>query len=66
MKDREHSSTIYTVDVLDTGVFGDSGEVKVTATNKRDYWNNVLLPEVKCLDAEYYLFGPVLIPRLSA
>jgi len=45
VKDREHSSTIYTVDVLDNGVFGDSGEAKVTATNKREYWRNTLLPD---------------------
>ena len=46
MKDREHSSTIYTVDVSENGVFGDSGEARVTTGNKRDYWRNTLLPDV--------------------
>ena len=44
--DREHSSTIYTVDVLENGVFGDSGEERVTTSNKRQYWRNSLQPEV--------------------
>jgi hypothetical protein len=46
VKDREHSSTIYTVDVLEDGVFGDSGEYRVTSRNKREYWKNTLQPEV--------------------
>jgi hypothetical protein len=43
---RENSSTIYTVDVLEDGVFRDSGQAKVTARNKREYWKNTLLPKV--------------------
>jgi len=43
----EDSSVIYTVDVLENGVFGDSGTVTVTSRTKRDYWNNTLLPERK-------------------
>jgi hypothetical protein len=46
VKDREHSSTIYMVDVLENGVFGDSGEARVTTGNKTDYWRNTLLPDV--------------------
>jgi hypothetical protein len=46
VKNREHSSTIYTVDVLENGVFGDSGEAQVTSKNKREYWRDTLLPEV--------------------
>jgi hypothetical protein len=46
VKDREHSSIIHTVDVLDNGVFGDSGEYRVTSRNKREYWRDTLLPEV--------------------
>ena len=49
MKDREHSSTIYTVDVLENGVFGDSGEARVTTGNKKDYWRNALLPDVSLM-----------------
>ena len=46
VKNRDHSSTIYTVDVLENGVFGDSGETQVTSENKREYWRETLLPEV--------------------
>jgi len=46
VKGRDHSSTIYTVDVRENGVFEDRGAVQVTAENKREYWRNTLLPEV--------------------
>jgi hypothetical protein len=63
VKDREHSSTIYTVDVLENGVFGDSGEYKVTTTNKREYWRNVLLPEASFgADSKF----PLCLTHLSA
>ena len=47
MKDHDlTSSTIYTADVLENGVFGDSSEIQVTAENKRDYWRKTLHMEV--------------------
>ena len=49
VKNRDHASTIYTADVLENGVFGDSGELQVTEENKRDYWRNTLLPEVSAI-----------------
>jgi hypothetical protein len=45
VKGREHSSTIYTADVMEDGVFGDSGEFEVTTRNKRQYWRNTLTAE---------------------
>lgn len=47
VRGRDHTSTIYTVDVLENGVFGKSSEpALVTLDNKREYWSNVLKREV--------------------
>lgn len=37
---------IYNCDVLENGVFGESGTVRVSARNKREYWKDTLLPDV--------------------
>jgi len=49
VENKEHSSTIFTVDVLANGVFGDSGKFLVTSENKREYYNNTLLPDVSAI-----------------
>ena len=54
MKNRNHPSTIYTADVLENGVFGDSGEFQVTEQNKRDYWKNTLLPDVSAFCVHHH------------
>lgn len=46
VKNRDHASTIYTVDVMEDGVFRDSGEFEVTNKNKRKYWRDTLMSEV--------------------
>ena len=46
VRDREHSSVIYNCDVLENGVFGESGTSRVSARNKREYWRDTLLPDV--------------------
>ena len=48
VKDREHTSVIYNCDVLENGVFGESGTSRVGAPNKREYWRDTLLPDVSC------------------
>ena len=45
VKDREHPSIVYTVDVMEDGRFLSS-EFEVTSQNKRQYWNEVLQREV--------------------
>jgi hypothetical protein len=46
VKGREHSSTIYWADVLDSGVFKGSGKHEVSTGNKREFWRDVLATEV--------------------
>ena len=46
VRNREHSSVIYRCDVLENGVFGESGTSRVSAQNKREYWRDTLLPDV--------------------
>jgi len=49
VKDREYSSKIYTIDVLENSVFGDSGEFWVTSGNKQEYWRDSLLPDASSI-----------------
>ena len=39
---------IYNCDVLENGVFGESGTSRVSELNKREYWRDTLVPDVSC------------------
>jgi hypothetical protein len=56
--DEENPSTIYTVDVMENGMFKDSGKFAVTTGNKREYWNGTLIQEVSI--SRDYIFRPSL------
>lgn len=45
VKNKDHPSMIYTVNVLETGEFKEDRKSEVNPKTKREYWNDVLMTE---------------------